>query len=126
LATLLPALVLVGCGAGPSPSATVSPLGDAVVGVCQARAALRGSAPDAEAADRAFTNVAHEPLHVLAADPGLERGLAARVLEAMEQVETDFRGNSDSAALDADLADLGSAAGAALAALGVEVPLCAS
>ena len=126
MVTLLPALVLVGCGAGPSPSARVSPLADAVIGVCQARAALRGSAPDAEAADRAFTNVAHEALHILAADPGLERGLAARVLEAMEQVETDFEGNTDPDALDADLADLGSAAGAALDALGVEVPPCAS
>jgi hypothetical protein len=119
---MLPALLVAGCGSGPGPSATISPLSDALNGVCQARAAL----PDADAADRAFTNVAHEALHTLAADPGLERDLAGQVLEAMEQVEADFESSAGADALDADLGDLEAAAGAALGAVGVEVPPCGS
>jgi len=82
--------------------------------------------PDVSAAERAFTNLAHEALHGLAAAPRLDRSMSARVLEAMEKVEADFSQSPDVAVLTADLAELQGAADAALKALGVEVPACAN
>lgn len=122
--TLPLALLLVACspagGTSPTPRASQADLTAAASGVCEALAAL----PDAAAADRAFTNVAHDALHALAAAPGLDRTLAAPVLEAMERVETDFDAPSDVAALAADLGDLHDAAGNALEALGTDVAPC--
>jgi hypothetical protein len=90
-------------------------------GVCQAIVAL----PDVSAAQHAFTNVAHDALHGLAADPRLDRSMSARVLEAMQKVEADFSRSTDMAALTGDLAELHASADAALGALGEEVPACA-
>lgn len=90
-------------------------------GVCQAIAAL----PDVSAAQRAFTNVAHDALHGLAADPRLDRSMSAQVLEAMQIVEVDFTQTPDDAVLSEDLANLLAVADAALGDLGEEVPACA-
>jgi hypothetical protein len=92
---------------------------DASSGLCAAMAAL----PDLPASHRAFTNLAHAQLHVLASDPRLDRSSAAAVLEAMLRVEDDF---ANGRAIDAraDLPRLKSAADTALGALDVEVPPC--
>lgn len=117
-------LVLSACSPVASGSAspgTTSPgLTAASSGVCQAIVAL----PDLSAAERAFTNLAHEPLHRLAADSRLARPTTARVLEAMQKVEADFAGSADAAALTDDLGELQASADAALLALGEEVPAC--
>ena len=116
------ALVLLfsACAAQGSPSPTGPGLATAVSGVCQARAAL----PNQDEAKRAFTNVAHDPLHALAADPGLDRVLAARVLESMEQLEADFEDLATPERLGDDLEELHAAAAAALERVGLEVPAC--
>jgi hypothetical protein len=118
-------LLLTACSPIASASATPSQpalgLPASSSGVCQAIAAL----PDVSAAERAFTNQAHDALHGLAADPRLDRPMSARILEAMEKVEADFGQSSDLAVLTDDLAELHAAADAALRALGVEVPACA-
>jgi hypothetical protein len=90
--------------------------------VCEAIAAL----PDVPAAQRAFTNVGHDALHGLAADPRLDRALSARVLEAMQSVEVDFTQPSHEAALGEDLENLLVVTDAALEALGEKVPECPS
>jgi hypothetical protein len=119
-------LALSACGA-PSPSASTTiptPRGleIASAGLCDALAAL----PVESAAARAFVNVAHEPLHRLAADPRLPRTLAARVLETMQRVEADIRSSAGAATLGRDLAELQGAAVAALESLGIAGPACAS
>jgi hypothetical protein len=90
-------------------------------GLCATIAAL----PDVSAAERAFTNLAHEALHTLAAEPRLDRAMSARVLEAMQKVEADFGQAPELPVLTDDLEALHASAGAALQALGVEVPPCA-
>jgi hypothetical protein len=104
-----------------TPSQPALGLSSSSSGVCQAIAAL----PDLSAAGRAFTNLAHEALHGLAADPRLARSMSARVLEAMEKVEADFSQARDVAVLTDDLAELQASANAALQTLGEEVPACA-
>jgi hypothetical protein len=120
------ALVLSACSPGANGPAASSQaaigLAASSVGVCQAIRAL----PDVTAAERAFTNVAHEALHGLAADPRLSRSVSARVLEAMQKVEADFGGPSGASALGDDLAELQVSTNAALGALGQEVPACAN
>jgi hypothetical protein len=119
------ALVLSACSPGANTSSTSSQAGIGLAassaGVCQAIDAL----PDVTSAERAFTNVAHEALHGLAADPRLSRSVSARVLEAMQKVEADFSGSTGASALSDDLAELQVSTDAALGALGEEVPLCA-
>ncbi|HEY8636833.1 MAG TPA: hypothetical protein VIL81_06165 [Candidatus Limnocylindrales bacterium] len=118
-------LLLSACSPVPGPSAT--PGGTALglsassTGVCRALVAL----PDLSAAERAFTNLAHDALHGLAADPRLGRSISARVLEAMQKVEADFDRSPDVGVLTEDLAELHAAADAALQGLGEEVPVCA-
>jgi hypothetical protein len=118
-------LLLSACSPVASASATPSQpalgLPGSSSGVCQAIAAL----PDVSAARRAFTNLAHDALHGLAADPRLARSMSARVLEGMEKVEADFSQVPDVAVLTDDLAELHASADAALQALGEEVPACA-
>ncbi len=118
-------LVLSACShvAGPevAPSQAAVGLPASWSGVCQAIVAL----PDLSAAERAFTNLAHDALHSLAADTRLDRSMSARVLEAMETVEADFSRSPDLVLLTQDLAELRAAADAALRALGEEVPACA-
>ncbi len=117
-------LVLGACspGADGSPG-TVSQglgLGASSSGVCAAIAEL----PDVPRAQRAFTNLAHDALHGLAADQRLARSLSARVLEAMQQVEADFDRPPDVAVLTVDLKALHASADAALQGLGESVPGC--
>ena len=108
-------------GASATLSRPVLELTSSSSGVCQAIVAL----PDVSAAQRAFTNVAHDALHGLAADPRLDRSMSAQVLEAMQTVEVDFTQVPDEAALSEDLANLLAVADAALGALGEDVPACA-
>lgn len=118
-------LLLSACSAVASASASPSQaalgLPASSSGVCQAITAL----PDLSAAERAFTNLAHDALHGLAADPRLDRSTSARVLEAMERVHTDFSESRALSVLTDDLVELHASADAALEALGVEVPQCA-
>ncbi len=118
-------LILSACSSVPSVSATPSQptpgLAESASGVCQAIVAL----PDHSAAERAFTNLAHDPLHTLAADARLDRSMAARILEAMEKVEADFTQSPDVAVLTDALTALQAATDRALEALGMEVPPCA-
>ena len=119
------ALVLSACSPGANapavPSQAAIGLAASSAGVCQAIEAL----PDVTAAERAFTNVAHEALHGLAADPRLSRSVSAHVLEAMQKVEADISGSTGASVLSDDLAELQVSTDAALGALGEEVPVCA-
>jgi hypothetical protein len=119
-------LVLAGCASGAagtrSPVPSSGDLRLSSSGLCAALAAL----PDEVAARRAFTNLAHDALHALAADPRLTRTSSARILEAMDRVEADFGQPAEPASLGNDLAELRGAAGAALGALGLAVPACAA
>jgi hypothetical protein len=103
-----------------TPSRPVLDLAASSAGVCQAIVAL----PDVSASRLAFTNLAHDALHGLAADPLLARATSARVLEAMQRVEADFSGSPDLVALTDDLAELDASTDMALQALGEEVPAC--
>ncbi len=99
-------LLLSGCSpvvySSATPSQPAVGLDAASSGLCQAIAAL----PDRAGAERAFTNLAHDHLHDLAADPRLDRSLSAKVLEAMQAIEVDFSRPSDVAVLTGDLAVL--------------------
>jgi hypothetical protein len=118
------AMILAACSpASAPPVGGPSGLTAASAGVCQAIVAL----PDVAAAERSFTNVAHEALHGLAAAPGLDRQLEAGILEAMQRVEADF-GQSpppDVAALTSDLRSLHDSADRALVSIGETAPPCA-
>jgi hypothetical protein len=118
LTACLPAASLPGASAV---SATAPGLSASSSGLCQAIAAL----PSASLAERAFTNVAHEALHVLAADSRVDRTLRARILEAMEKVEADFSAPADTPVLADDLAALQGSADEALRSVDVQVPPCA-
>jgi hypothetical protein len=120
IAVLLSACSLA-AGASQTPIQSALGLPSASSGMCQAIAAL----PDLTAVESAITNLAHEALHSLAADPRLDRPVSARILEAMENVEADFSQTPDVAMLSADLAELRAATDAGLRALGLEVPACA-
>jgi len=125
--TALIALLLTAClpaaslPATPGTSATAGGLSASSSGLCQAIAAL----PSASLAERAFTNMAHEALHVLAADSRIDRTLRARILEAMERVEADFSAPGDTAVLADDLAALQGSADEALRSVDVQIPPCA-
>jgi hypothetical protein len=119
-------LVLTACSSAASVSTTPGQLASGLTasssGVCQAIAAL----PDLAAAERDFTNLAHQALHELAADPRLARSMSARVLETMATVEDDFRQSPDVAVLTDDLKEVHASADAALTALGQDVPPCSA
>lgn len=118
------AFLLSGCA--PAAATSVSQdlaragLGAASSGICGAISAL----PDVSAAERAFTNQAHDALHALAAESRLARAVSALVLEAMEEVEADFKGPVDPTVLAADLAGLRASTDSALQTLDVDVPAC--
>lgn len=120
------AVVVSACSPAAAPSSSrgspAAGLPASSSGACQALLAL----PDVSAAERAFTNVAHDALHRLAGDSRLDRTLSARVLEAMERVEVDFRQPPAPQVLHDHLAGLREAADAALQALGENVPPCAA
>ena len=119
IALVLSACSPAGAGSG-TPGQPSLGLSASSAGVCQAIAAL----PDTSAAERAFTNMAHDALHGLAGDPRLSRSMSARVLEAMQRVEADFSRTPDVAVLSGDLAELHASADSALQALGEEVSAC--
>ena len=120
------ALLLASCAQGDAISTSAGASGGltpAATGVCSALAAL----PDTAAAERAFTDDAHDALHRLASAAGLDRSLAAPVLETMQRVEADFStapASPDASRLAIDLASLHAAARAALISLGSPVPGC--
>lgn len=118
------AMIVAACSpASATPGGAGSVLTAASAGVCQAIVAL----PDVAAAERSFTNVAHEALHGLAAEPGLDRQLAAGILESMQRVEADFGQSppADIAALTSDLTTLHESADRALVSIGETAPPCA-
>jgi hypothetical protein len=118
------AILIGGCASADGPTASgaqPAPAG-AVAGLCAALAAL----PDRSAAEQAFINVAHDPLHRLAADPRVDRALAADVLETMQAVEVDLGRSAPVDVLREDLGALRTATGAAVAAIGAPDPGCAT
>lgn len=118
------ALALTACApAASAPKGSEAPVGLPMAswGVCSAMLAV----PDTAAAQRAFTNLAHGPLHSLAADPRLSRAMSARILETMGVVEADFGRPPATATLADDLAELHAAADNALRAIGLAAPECA-
>jgi hypothetical protein len=118
------ALALTACTpAASAPQGSEAPVGLPMSswGVCVAMLAV----PDTAAAQRSFTNLAHGPLHSLAADPRLSRAMSARILETMGAVEADFGRPPAMATLADDLAKLHAAADGALLALGLAAPECA-
>ncbi len=112
------------CGIGLDQATTGSPtpIGqyDVSAGLCHAIAGL----PDPATVKRTFTNEAHDGLHRLAADGRLTAPMTARVLEAMQRVETDLGASPPPPAISGDLIELKAAADAALQALGVEMSTC--
>jgi hypothetical protein len=120
-ASLLSA-VLAACA--PAPIWSGVPVADglprASAGLCSAMVAL----PDLDEAARAFTNLAHDELHVLASDGRLDRSLQAAVLQAMQQVESDISARSGAGVLLPDMDALKHWTDTSLEALGEEVPSC--
>lgn len=112
------ALVAIGSIA---PSLGPAKMAVASSGVCDAIREL----PDVIAAQRVFTNVAHDALHGLAADVDVDRNKAARILETMQKVEADFGRPPDISTLTSDLQALRAAADAALGEIGQGVAGCA-
>lgn len=125
-AMLMIALLLSACSpvtiGSVAPSQGPAGMAAASSGVCEAIRKL----PDVTAAERVFTNVAHDALHGLAADVRLDRTSSARVLETMQTVEADFRRPPDIPTLTADLEALQASADAALGEIGQGVTECAA
>jgi hypothetical protein len=122
LIAVLAAALLAACAPTPggSGAAAADGLASASAGLCSAMVAL----PDTGEAARAFTNLAHDELHVLAADERLDRSLQAAVLQAMQQVESDLSAGSGAGVLLPDLDALKHWTDTSLEALGEEVPSC--
>jgi len=122
---LLAASALAACtGSSSSPAAVGSSgpgLDLASTGLCHALTQLPDDVPGSV---RAFQNEAHDTLHTLAAMDRLDRGMAARVLEAMQRVESDITGGPQPQPLEDDLRELLSATDTALKALGRTPPPC--
>ena len=123
---LVIALLLSACSpvAIGSVAPSLGPAGMAAAswGVCKAIQAL----PDLNAAERMFTNVAHDAIHGLAADVRVDRTKAARILETMQKVEADFTRPPDVQTLTTDLEALRASADAALGEIGQGVTGCAA
>lgn len=108
-------------GSPPASAGGSATVVDASIGVCHALQQLPG---DVNGSARSFQNEAHGPLHVLAATPDLDRGLSARMLEAMAKVESDISLGPANAPFQGDLQELLSATDTALRALGRVPPAC--
>lgn len=102
--------------------ARASAYASAHAALCDAEAALPG---DREAAVAAFVNRAHDTLHTIAADPMLDRGLAADLLRAKQAVESEVAADASGDALAEPMTALVAATTDALADLEVEVSPCA-
>ena len=105
-----------------APSLGLTGMAAASSGVCDAIHKL----PDVSAAERVFTNVAHDALHGLAADTRVDRTSPARILETMQTVEADFGRPPDIPTLTADLEALRASADKALGEIGQGVAGCAA
>ncbi len=118
-------------GDGAEPSATSAPSSTAppgnayqvaFVGLCLTRASAR---IDVNTARSTFYDRSHDPLHALASDlASVDRALAARLLEAKEAVESDFRAEPVPPSLGRDLDRLVQVTGEGLARLSLPAPPC--
>jgi hypothetical protein len=102
--------------------AAARPMQSAAVALCEASAALPD---DRDAAVRSFTDGAHEQLHLLAADPGLDRALAGDVLRRKQTVEALIAARASGEELSEPIAALGEATRAALGDLDIRTDPCA-
>lgn len=108
--------------AGETTTTAAAPVDPTFVQLCTVLDVARGG--DVDTAKLTFD---HGPIHTLAdATIPVDRGVAARLLEAKEAVESDFAAASlDPTAITADLGTLVDATGAALVATGTaEAPAC--
>lgn len=124
-----PGLVLVGGallwltagGEADGRDARATSFAAAAAALCDARTAL----PDErDTAVRIFWDRAHEPLHALAADTSLDRGLAATLLVTKEDVEARIADDASGDELAAPMAELRDSAVAAMAGIGMEASAC--
>ncbi len=132
LLLLVGAACLTTCGgATPDPPAASAPSGSlgvmtaasatqTVAALCELRDAV-----DRDAADATFFDLAHEPLHVLAAaTERVDRVPAAGLLEAKQVVEGDLRSDRLPATFGDDVAALLVATRNALDTVGLPAPGC--
>jgi hypothetical protein len=91
------------------------------VALCDARSALPD---DRDAATRAFRDRAHEALHMLAADPALDRGLAGELLRSKEAVESGIAAGTAGSDLAGPIEALVESTARAMLDLGVEFEPC--
>jgi len=121
IATLGISMAISNCsGSGDrQPGEDVGRFASARGGVCQAAEAAGDG--DAAGAKTIFFDRSHQPLHELAAAAQeRDRGVAARLLEAKERVESGFE--NDSPTLAVDLETLAVASGRAMIAAGTTDP----
>lgn len=131
LALVLLVPSLAACGAGgtadpsPPPSGALGPVTpqaaeEAVRGLCDLR-----TATDRVEAEATFLDRSHATLHVIAAATEVrDRSAAANLLEAKQKVEADLAGNRLPPDFSADVRSLIDATRVALAAIGLDAPVC--
>ncbi len=109
-------------GDATSSTAVAAPVVAAVEGLCVARSELES---DAKSVRATFYDRSHEALHTIARqlDP-VDRGLAARLLEAKEAVEVDVSAQPPAPSLGVDLDHLIDAARQGLARLSIPFAGC--
>ncbi|MBA3652589.1 MAG: hypothetical protein H0W70_00165 [Actinobacteria bacterium] len=115
---------LAACGHARADPANSGPYGAAYAGICNAISAAK--ADNAGRARTIFFNVSHQRIHELAAatEP-VERGIAARLLEAKQRVEAEFLAAKPNTTLRADLVRLGVAMAKAMTVTAhVHPPTC--
>lgn len=94
-------------------------------GAITAMCTSRNEVEDPEAAEITFQDRAHQPLHLVAtAVEDEDRALAARMLEAKQDVEEEFAGEADPAELEERLNGLIEVTAEALTALGIPSDTC--
>ena len=125
-AIAIAALVLAGCGPtvprGRLGPVTEEASREAVLGLCESRATVERNFP---AARDVFFDQAHDELHVIAAAvEEVDRQVAARLLEAMSLLETDFIQQLETDRTVADLDGLIEATGAGLRRIGLAASAC--
>ncbi len=136
VAMLVAGVALAACGSsgqGAVPSTSVLPSGSlGVVTQRDADAAIRGlcevrevDASDRDGANALFYDRSHQELHVIAAAVEVRDPPAAgRLLQAMQRVEGDLRGQRLPATFGLDVEGLIAASANALAAIGLTSPSC--
>ena len=97
-------------------------LGEAVLGICDARDAAE---EDLDAANEIFIDRVHVPLHVIvAAVEDDDRALSGRILEAKQKVEQDLIDEAPAEVLVRDLTSLNDSASLGLERLSMSAPSC--